>query len=104
MMLAPVAVLDVFGPLDLTGQESAAQGAIRDEPDLELANRRQDLVLDVTAPERVLRLQRGNRRDSVRPPDSLCGRLRQTEIADLPLLNEIGHRADGLFDRDGAID
>src|SRR5205085_762992 len=40
----------------------------------------------------------------MRPPDSLRGRLRQTEIADLPLLDQIGHRADGLFDRDGAID
>src|SRR5260370_39553539 len=53
MILAPVAVLDVLRPLDLASQEPTAQRAVGDEPDLELANGRQDCVLYVAAPKGV---------------------------------------------------
>src|SRR5260370_2647717 len=104
MILAPVAFLDVLRPFDLAGQESAAQRAVRDETDLEFANGRQDFVLDIATPEGVLRLESGDRTDGVRAPHGLRRRMRQPEVADLALLGEIGHGADGFFDRHGAVD
>ena len=65
MVLAPVAFLDVLRPFDLARQEPAAQRAVGDETDLELTNGRQDFVLDVAAPQGVLRLQSCNRIDRV---------------------------------------
>ncbi len=60
---------------------------------------RQDLVLGIAAPERVLGLQRGDRVDRVGAADRLRRRLGEAEVAHLALLDQLGHRADGLLDR-----
>ena len=88
--------------LELAGQESAAERAVGDEPDAELAHGRQDLVLRVAAPERVFRLERGDRVHGRRPADRRRRRLRKPEVAHLSRLHQLGHRADGLLDRDAS--
>ena len=55
--------------LELPGQEPAAQRAVGDEPDAQLPHGREDLVLRLAAPERILRLQRRDRVDLRRPAD-----------------------------------
>jgi hypothetical protein len=90
--------------MDPAREKAAAERAVGDEADPELADRRQDLVLDVASPERVLALQGRDRVDGVRAADRLRGRLRETEIADLPLLDELGHRPYRLLDRRVRID
>ena len=49
---------------EAAGQEAAAERAVGDEADAELAHGRQDLVLGIAGPQRVLGLQR---RDRMRP-------------------------------------
>ena len=70
----------------------------------QLAHGRQDLVLGIAAPERVLGLQRGDRMDRMRAADRLRRRFGQAEVADLAGADEIGHRADRLLDRRRAVD
>jgi hypothetical protein len=84
--------------LEAAGEESSAQRAIWDEADAELAAGREDLVLDVAHPERVLGLQRGDRVHGVRAADRRRRGLAEPEEADLPLLHELGHRPDRLLD------
>src|SRR5207302_2010780 len=62
------------------------------------------VVLGVTAPQRILRLQRRDRMDGVRPADRRRRRLGQSEEAHLAFLDERGHRADRLLDRRPRID
>ena len=50
MVLAPVALSNVFRTLDLACEESPAERTVGDKADPELAHGRQDLVLHVAAP------------------------------------------------------
>ena len=77
---------------------------VGDEADAELAARRQDLVGGVARPQRVLGLQRGDRVHGAGAAQRLGARLGQPEVADLALLHELGHRADGLLDRRVGVD
>src|SRR5262245_48575652 len=60
---------EVLGLFEPAAQESAPQRAVGDEPDAELAAGREDVVLGVARPERVLRLQPGNRTRRMRLSD-----------------------------------
>ena len=64
----------------------------------------EDLVLEVAGEQRVLGLQGGDRVHGVRPADGGGRGLGQAEVADLAGLDELGHGADGLLDRDGLVD
>ena len=86
------------------GQEAAAERAVGDEADPELAHRRQDLRLGIARPERVLGLQRGDRMDGLRAANRVRRGLGEPEVAHLALLDELGHRADGLLDRRRQVD
>ena len=79
-------------------------GRVGDEADAELAHGRQHRVLGVARPQRVLRLQRRDRVHGVRAADRLRRGLREPEVADLALLDQLLHRADRLLDRDGLVD
>ena len=83
---AEVALLQVVDRADPPGEEAAAERAVGDEADSELADGRQDLGLGITRPERVLGLQRRDRMDGVRAADRLRGGLGETEIAHLSFL------------------
>src|SRR6266545_6839367 len=104
MVLAPVAVGDVFGTLYLACEESPAERTVGDEADPELAHGGQDLVLHVAAPQRVLRLEGGDRMHRVCAPYRLGGRLGQPEKPHLPCTHQIRHRPNSLLDWHGAID
>ena len=65
---------------------------------------REDLVLEVAGEERVLGLQRGDRVHGVGPADGGRRGLGEPEVADLAGLHQLGHRADGLLDRDRLVD
>ena len=84
---------------DPAGQHPAAERAERHDADAELAARRDDLVLDVAAPQRPLALQRGDRVHGGGATDRVDRRLGQAEVAHLALGDELGHRPDGLLDR-----
>ena len=62
-------LVQVVGRADPAGEEAAAERAVGDEADPELAHRRQDLGLGLARPERVLGLQRRDRVDGMRAPD-----------------------------------
>src|SRR5262249_29515600 len=70
----PVVACQVLVPFDLTRQEPSSERAVRDKADTELANRRQDLILGVAAPQRIFRLERRNGLHTMRAPDRCrCG-------------------------------
>ena len=101
-MTAEVVLLEVVERADRTRQKPAPERAVGDVPDAQLANGRQELVLGVATPERVLGLKGRDRMDLV---GSALGRgLGQAEVLDLALLDELGHRANGLLDRNLVVD
>ena len=103
-MLAEVAVLEVVLRPEASGEEAAPERAVRDEADPELARRLEDAVLGVARPQRVLGLERSDRVHRVGAPDRVGRRLGEAQVADLPLRDELRHRADRLLDRDGLVD
>ena len=95
----PVVGVELVGRAEAAGEEAAAERGVGDEADAELAQRRQHLVLDVAAEERVLALDGGHRVHRVRGADRLRRRLAEPVVADLALLHQLGQRPDGLLDR-----
>ena len=104
LVAAEVALVQVVERAQGAGEEAAAERAVGDESDAELAQRGQDLLLGITRPHRVLGLQGGDRVHRVRPPDGgRCG-LGQAEIAHLALGHELAHRPDRLLNRGVGVD
>src|SRR6266568_4595815 len=68
-------ILEAF---DLTCQKAAAQRAVRDEGDSQLTRGGQDFIFGITAPKRVLCLQRSDRMHFVRATDSVRGSFGQS--------------------------
>src|SRR5215203_619375 len=87
-----VALRQVLEPLDSLGQEATPQRAVSNKAYIQLAHHRQDLILHVADPQRVLRLQCGYGMYLVRPPYRLGCRLRDTQVTDLPRLDKLLHR------------
>src|SRR5215210_5703850 len=81
-----VALRQVLESLNLSGQEAASQGTISNKAYTQLAHRRQDLILHVAAPQRVLRLQGGYGMCLVGLPYRLRRCRREPEVAYLPRL------------------
>src|SRR5215203_5009585 len=82
-----VALRQVLESLNLSGQEAASQRTISNKAYTQLAHGRQDLILHVAAPQRVLRLQGGYGMYLVRPPYRLGCRFGDAQVTDLPRLN-----------------
>ena len=101
---AEVVLREVVDRLDLAGEEAAPERAVGDESDPELAHRRENLVLDVARPERILGLERRDRVHRVRPANRGGRRLREAEVLHLAGLHELLHRTDRLFDRRVEVD
>ena len=104
VVAAEVALREIVRRPDLPGEEAAAERAVRDEADAELAAGRKHPVLRVARPQRVLGLERRDRVDGVRAADRLRRGLGQAEVAHLARLDELRHRADGLLDRHADVD
>ena len=71
--------------VDRPGQEALAERAEGNEADPELLERRQDLLLGLAPPQRILALERGDRLDGMGAADRLHARLREAEVLDLAL-------------------
>src|SRR5262249_51342199 len=84
---------------DLAAEEAAAERAVGDEADAELAAGGEDAVFRIAAPQRVLALQRRDRMDLAGAAHGLDARFGEAEIADLSFLHELRHRADRVLDR-----
>ena len=80
---SPLVELGVL--VDRAGEEALAERAERDEADAELLERRQDLLLGLAPPQRVLALQRGHGLHGVGAADVLDAGLGQAEVPDLAL-------------------
>ena len=73
--------------IDLAGKESPAQRAIGHEADTEVFERREDLGLRMSPPDRVFTLDRSDWLDSVCAADRLCPWFRKAEVLHLALLD-----------------
>ena len=104
LVAAEVVLVELVGGAEAAAEEAAPERRVGDEADAELAQRRQDLRLDVARPQRVLGLHRGDRVDGVRAADRLRRGLAQPDVADLALGDELGERADRLLDRRARVD
>jgi hypothetical protein len=89
---------------DLAGQEAAAERRPGDQRDAELAQRREQILLGLAAPERVLVLHRGDRVHLVRAPNFLGRDVAQAQVAHVSLPHGLGHRAHRHLDRRRGID
>ena len=92
------------GGADLAGEEAVTQRRVGHEADAQLAQQRQQLGLHVARPQRVLGLQRGDRVHGVRAADGVHSGLGQSDVADLALAYQVGHRPDGVLDRGVRVD
>src|SRR5581483_3552899 len=95
---------DIFGFLELTGQKTAAERAIGDEANAQLANCGEEIVFRIARPQRVFGLEGGDGMYAVGAANGCRGGFRQTQVANLALPDEIGHGADGLLNRRFGID
>ena len=102
--VAEVGAVEGRGLVDLPGEEALAERAERHEADPELLERRQDLLLGLAPPERVLALQGGDRLDGVGAADRLHARLGEAEVPDLARLDQLLHGAGDVLDRDARVD
>jgi hypothetical protein len=91
-------------PLDAPGEEALAERAERNHADAKLFERRNDLVLGLARPERVLALQRRHGLHRVRPANGFRSGLRQAEEAHLAGFYEVFDDARDLLHRHVGID
>src|SRR5689334_14688035 len=104
-MAAPEVVLaEIVRRREAPGEEAAAERAVGDEADPELADGVEHLALGIPSPERPFRLQRRDRMDGVRAADRPSAGLGEAEMLHLSGLDQLGHRADRLLDRRFRVD
>jgi len=103
-----IAAIIAFGEIvpaaDLAGQKAAAERTIRHEPDAQVLADRQYFFLDSALPQRIFRLQSGNRMGGMGLFQGCGPGFGQAEMADLALGNEVRHCADRFLDRDTGVD
>src|SRR6185436_6087706 len=85
---APVVLREIIEVLDLAGEKAAAERAVSHDPAAELPAGEEDPVLDIAAPQRVLRLEGRDRMHRRRPAQGVGRRLGETEMAHLPLFHQ----------------
>src|SRR4051812_18337761 len=101
---AEVVASDLRLLADCAGEEALAERAERDEADAKLFERRQDRLLGLAPPERILRLEGRHRLHRVRAADVLDARLRHAEVLDLSFVDEFLDRSGDLFDWNVRVD
>src|SRR5439155_25385179 len=89
--VAEVVLLEGRLFVDPPGQESLPERAKRDEPDAELLERREHLLLGLAPPERILALERRDRLHGVSTADGLHTRLGEAEVLHLARADELLH-------------
>src|SRR5262252_362186 len=104
MVAARVLGIELVGTFDRAGEHAATERAVGDEADAELLADGKHFSLGIARPERIFGLQRRDRMHLERASYGCSRCLGQTEMAHLACLDEFGHGADGVLDRDLAID
>ena len=102
--VAEVVAVERRAFVDLPGQEALAERAEGDEADSELLESRKDLLFRFAPPERVLALQRGDRLDGMGAADCLDACLREAEVLDLALVDQLLDGPGDVLDRDVRVD
>ncbi len=95
---------NVVFSLDRAGEKALAQRAEGDEADAEFFEGRQHLLLGLSPPQRILALQRRDRLHGMGTADGLHAGLRQAEMPDLALADQVLHGAGDVFDRHVRVD
>ena len=90
--------------VDRAGEEAFAERAIRHEPDAELLERREHLLLGSLPPQRVLALHGSHRKHGVGPADRAGRRFGQAPVLDLAGVDEFLDRSGDLFNGNVRID
>jgi hypothetical protein len=103
-LVAEVRLLEGRGLVDLAGEKPSSEGAEGHEPDAHLLERRKDLLLGLSPPERVLALQNGDRLHGVGAADGRHGGLRHAEVPDLALRNQVPDGSGDILDGNARID
>src|SRR5208282_580501 len=85
-------------------QKAAAERAVGDKADPELAADLEDAALDVPRQQRILDLHRRHPVGGVGAPNRLGSGFRNAQKAYLALAHQSTHRADRVLDRHGRID
>src|SRR5208337_1234817 len=102
--VAEVVLVELRLLVDRTGQEAFAERAKGNESDAEFFERRDDLSLRLSPPQRVFALECSHRLDFVRATNRLDARFGEAEVPDLALLNEVLHGSGDVFNRHVGID
>jgi transcriptional regulator with XRE-family HTH domain len=87
-----------------SGQKPTPKRRVWNKSDPELRQYRKHFVARVACPERVLGLQRGDRVHGVGSTDVVDPRLRQADVTNLALGDELRYRTHGVFDRSPWVD
>ena len=96
---------EIFVALELSRKKSAAERAVSDEADAELAAGFEDSVgFRIARPERIFGLQGGDGMNFDGTPKSVGTGLGQAEVADLSIFYELRHRSHRVFDGRIGID
>ena len=101
---AVVAVGELGGRGQGAGQQAAHERREGQEADAELLAGREHLVLDAALEQRVLALHAGDRVHRSGAAQVGRQRLGEADEPDLPLLDQLRERADGLLDRRLGVD
>src|SRR5829696_5589789 len=90
--------------VDRAREEALAEWAEGDEADPEFLQRRQDLLLGLSPPQRIFALEGGDWLNGMGAPDRLHACFGKAEVLDLAFLDQLLHRAGNVFDRHARID
>src|SRR5689334_2976473 len=83
MGVAAILVCEIVATGERAGEKAAAERRISDEADAQPPHGRQDLRLDVAAPQRIFGLQRRQRKGRMGALDGVGAGLAETDMADL---------------------
>lgn len=100
----PVILRQFIKTSERASQETATKRRVRDKANAERPASWQNLILNIPLPQRILALQRRNRRNSSRAAQRFWASLGQADMLDFPFGDQLRHRADGLFNRHIGID
>ncbi len=94
--------LRLFG--DLARKKTFSQETEWNESDAKFLKRRQYFNFRLSPPQRVFALERSHRLDGVRAADRHRSRLREAEVLDLALLDQLLHRSRDVLHRHVRVD
>src|SRR4051794_2219815 len=89
---------------DRAGEETLTERTERDKADAQGFQGRQDFLFRLAPPERILTLKGCHGLNGMSPADRLRAGLRQAEVLDLSLADEVSDRSDHVLNRHIRVD